>query len=260
MAVTDVTDYSPSGPGVDWSQFTGFSPRFSPEQIARILAAGYDPSQLGLNPHGDAPPAPPPPFVGAQTQAPAPSGPAPAAPQGPPGYLGNTNAAFQLPQRPMSGPPGSLNPQILAAGWNMPTPSGGGGGAAMQQAPFVNPNAPAPAVQPVSSPQGPLAKPAAAAPAAAPNNDRFKLLNYDVPGGGRTPYISALNLGGLFGGGQPAVNPSAPAAAAQPVSATRRVPGPMAKNLGMGPYQKGLGPDWSDIYAARERMSQSGFQ
>ena len=132
----------------------------------------------------------------------------------------------------------------------MPTPSGGGGGAAMQQAPFVNPNAPAPAAQPVSSPKGPLANPAAA----AAGNDRFKLLNYDVPGGGRTPYISALNLGGLFGGGgQAPANPAnVPSPNAQPVS------GPLARRdvttkapWGYGPLQKGRswpqGPDYGDI-------------
>ena len=139
----------------------------------------------------------------------------------------------------------------------MPTPSGGGGGAAMQQAPFVNPNAPAPAVQPVSSPKGPLA-----APAAAPGgNERFPLLSYNVSGGGHTPYISALNLGSLFGGGQPAVNPNVPAANAQPVS------GPLARRdvttkapWGYGPLQKGRswpqGPDYSDIPVGYH----SGFQ
>ena len=54
------------------------------------------------------------------------------------------------------------------------------------------------------------------------------------------PQGTALNLAGLFGGGQPAVNPNAPAANAQPVSAAAPapVPGPLAPgNQQMNPSQ-----------------------
>jgi hypothetical protein len=73
---------------------------------------------------------------------------------------------------------------------------------------------------------GPLANPAA--------NQRFIGIdrpNAPAEGGpyGRSGLQgTALNLAGLFGGGQPAVNPNAPAANAQPVAAVRPVAGPLA--------------------------------
>jgi len=95
-------------------------------------------------------------------------------------------------------------------------------------------------------------------------NPRFDLLpgGYNVSGGGRTPYISALNLGSLFGGrGNTAVNPNVPAPAAQPVSSSSAPPMTTNAPWGYGPLQKGRGwpqgPDWNDIYAARSR---SGYQ
>jgi hypothetical protein len=73
-------------------------------------------------------------------------------------------------------------------------------------------------------------------PRAAPQgaDNRFVTLdqgqNIDPTGRNRGgPQASALNLAGLFGGGRPAAaNPNAPAPNAQPVSALRPVPGPMA--------------------------------
>ena len=76
----------------------------------------------------------------------------------------------------------------------------------------------------------------ATAPAAAPvpgplaqgANNRFGTFKYETPNSSasRAPTYTALNLGSLFGGGQPAVNPNVPAAAAAPMSG--RVPGPLA--------------------------------
>jgi hypothetical protein len=53
----------------------------------------------------------------------------------------------------------------------------------------------------------------------APANPRFGTVQYQTPNsvGNRAPIYTAMNLGGLFGGGQPAAPAAAP-----------RVPGPMA--------------------------------
>jgi hypothetical protein len=150
---------------------------------------------------------------------------------GPPGAA----SPFQPPGRPMSGPPGSLNPTILGSMYNMPTPSGGGGGAALAAAnAAMNPNAPAQNAQPVSARTpvpGPLAS-GGATGASSSSNPRFVPIdrpNMDAAGGARRgggpAQMTALNLAGLFGGGQQqAANPAnVPAPNAQPVS------GPLAK-------------------------------
>jgi hypothetical protein len=141
----------------------------------------------------------------------------------------------------------------------------------------VNPNTPTSAAQPVSA-TTPAVNPAttggAGSQASSPY-DRF--VQVDRPNapagggqwaGGGPQKMTALNLAGLFNRGQPgqAVNPNAPSAAAQPVSAVtpRQYPGdnwdispqgdvspsfgggpPMTSNapLGMGPLQKNA-PAW----------------
>ena len=50
--------------------------------------------------------------------------------------------------------------------------------------------------------------------------------------------MTALNLAGLFGRGQPAANPNAPAPNAQNASAQRTIPGPLA-NAPMPPVMPG---------------------
>jgi hypothetical protein len=79
---------------------------------------------------------------------------------------------------------------------------------------------------------GPLAS-GGAAGSAATSNPRFIGLDYRPNASPQNsmragPQATALNLAGLFGQGQPAVNPNAPAANAQPVAAQRTVPGPLA--------------------------------
>lgn len=120
--------------------------------------------------------------------------------------------------------------------------------------------------------------PAAAAPVPGPlatggaggqgatSNPRFVQLdqgqNTDPTGRSRGPQMTALNLGGLFGRGQPAVNPDVPAANAQPVSAVR---GPLSSApWTMGPQQKGMawpkdmGPFTPDRIAARGLRQRYG--
>jgi hypothetical protein len=132
------------------------------------------------------------------------------------------------------------------------------------------------------------AGPAAAAPAApvpgplatggaggmgATSNPRFTQVdrpNMSAAGGfgrGGAPQMTALNLAGLFGGGQPAAAANMPTRAAQPVSG--RVAGPLAAGAtgnapwGYGPQQRNVGwpsrtpygPDWRDLAASR-----SGYQ
>jgi hypothetical protein len=101
--------------------------------------------------------------------------------------------------------------------------------------PAASANAPSAAAQPVSAVQPAAVHPAVAAAAAQAANPRFSTFQYNVPGssnqlgsggqGGRNaPIYTAMNLGGLFGGGQPAAAP-----AAQP-----RVAGPLAANPSVG--------------------------
>jgi hypothetical protein len=151
----------------------------------------------------------------------------PIAPPGPPPGPLATMPARPAGVSPTGLPlsPGSESPASLAfAGPNAsaPWPSGGGS--------MPDPNAPSPAAQPVSAVRPNPAATGGAPGALASSNPRFTMLSHDVSGGGRTPYISALNLGGLFGGGQPAAaNPAnVPAPNAQPVSAQ----GPLAKRKG----------------------------
>lgn len=176
------------------------------------------------------------------------AGPMPARPAG--------VSASGLPLQPGSLAPGALD-QFASAGGGpigsggyVPWPSGGGS---------MSPTAdvPAPAAQPVSA-----AAPAArvAGPLAASN----RFVGIDRPNADPTrrsgPQGTALNLAGLFGGGQPAVNPNVPAAAAQPVSAVR---GPLAQGglskapWGMGPLQPGM--VWPKDMGPFKPRSSSGY-
>lgn len=160
------------------------------------------------------------------------------------------------PPGPPMGPPQSPTPWFT--GSNNPMPWRG-----------PNPNAPAPAAQPVSAAApvpGPLATGGATAQGASAN-PRFVQLdqgqNADPTGRNRGPQMTALNLAGLFGGGgAPGANPAnVPSAAAQPVSALQ---GPLSNApWTMGPQQKAIGwpkktpygPDWRDKAAGH-----SGYQ
>ena len=99
----------------------------------------------------------------------------------------------------------------------------------------------APAAQPVAAPApvpGPLAA-GGAAGSAATSNPRFVGIdrpNADPTARRGSPQGTALNLAGLFGGG--GQNPNVPAANAQPVSAQRPVPGPLA-NAPLPPVMPG---------------------
>ena len=177
-----------------------------------------------------------------------------------PGYLGSSGATPPLtPGGDPRGPDVTMN-QVTGMGGGATNPGYVPPGITPGR---VNPNAPAAAAQPVSA-----AAPAAArvaGPMAA--NNRF--IGIDRPNADPTrrggPQGTALNLAGLFGGGQPAVNPNVPAAAAAPMAG--RVPGPLAGGgmskapWGVGPLQKGMnwpgsfGPDWRDLAASR-----SGYQ
>jgi hypothetical protein len=203
------------------------------------------------------PPAPP------QANPPAPAGPpapspAPSMPARPAGV-----SASGLPLQPGALSPGALSQFASAAGGPIgsggyvPWPSGGGS---------MSPTAPPPAGQ--TAPGGPLATGGAGGQGAT-SNPRFGTFQYQDPNsvGNRAPIYTALNLGGLFGGGQPAVNPNAPAPNARPMSG--RIAGPLAASTTgkapwtYGPQQRNIGwpsntpygPDWRDLAASR-----SGYQ
>jgi hypothetical protein len=121
------------------------------------------------------------------------------------------------------------------------------------------PNVPAPAARPVS---GPLAASPGAARAAPAGNDRFSTFRYENPNSSasRAPIYTALNLAGLFGGGQPAAaaNPAnLPSRAAQPVN------GPLASGAmskapwSWGPLQKGM--VWPKDMGPKRPRSSSGY-
>jgi hypothetical protein len=206
-----------SGPprSASWLDYLGQMFGASPAAAAEMnpldaLRAGGSPVAPELQ--GGGPPVPP------SVNAPPPAPTMPARPAG--------VSASGLPLAP-----GSLSPATLAQfGPNpyMPTPLGGGS--------YPNPNAPSPAAQPVSAVKGPLAA-GGATGASSTSNPRFVQFdrpNMDAAGGARRgggpAQMTMLNLAGLFGGGQQAVNPNVPAANAQPVSAT--TPGPLAKRRG----------------------------
>ena len=212
MAVTDLTGAGPTGGpaatpmGGDPSQPP---PGVDPMQWLQYLYQMYN--------FGNPPPAngPGPGKVGPVPLA------ANGAQQGPPGYLGSQSAL------PPQGPPQSPTPWFT--GGNTPMPWRG-----PQAPPGANP-APAAAAPAAAAPAaatpvpGPLAGGGASA-VGATSNPRFVGLDYQpnaspqnsMRGG---PQATALNLAGLFGG-RGAVNPNAPAANAQPVSAVR---GPLAQ-------------------------------
>ena len=198
----------------DWLQYLSQMFGINPQQAMAMM-------QNGGNPHGDGPPSAVSPQQMYNFGNPPPAnGPGPGnvgpvnlnngGQQGPPGYLGSQSAT-------PPGSPGAPQSPSQPARPVTPTPPGLG---------F---NAPQPA-RPVTPTPGPLAA-GGASGSAATSNPRF--VGVSAPNaspqnsmrGG--PQMTALNLAGLFGGAG-AVNPNAPAANAQPVSAQRPVPGPLA--------------------------------
>jgi hypothetical protein len=267
MPVTDLTDSLPW-----WAQQGGGPPGGGQQPPGGGNSAGwlqYLAQMFGISPAEAAEGPQPRPAVGAAappvqlpgatpalppgTTMPPTQPPAPLQQQGPPGYLNSTSAVPPI-QPPTAGgfrppntanlPPGALNPTILGSYYNMPTPSGGGGGAALAALPAANPNAPATNAQPTSA-APPVAGPLAAGGAGgmgAASNPRFVEIarpNADPIGGaqgrGGPPRMTALNLAGLFGGGPQ----GGPAAAPQGVA------GPLAggsTRAGNFPYGKSTTP------------------
>jgi hypothetical protein len=255
---------APGGPDSQaWLQYLSQMYGITPDQAATMMQGGGSPMEM--NPHGDGPPGPtspramynfgnPPPANGPGPGNVAPVnlnaanvGQPPAASAGPPVGAGMLDQSGV--QR---GPMGVLRTQPGASapvGAGLPDQSG----ILRNPAGVLSPGSPAtptgtgpasPVAAPASVP-GPLAG-GGASGSAATSNPRFVNLNYrpnaDAAGGaqgrGGAPQMTALNLAGLFGRGQPAVNPNAPAANAQPVSAQRTVPGPLA-NPPMPPVMPG---------------------
>jgi len=263
MAVTDLTDSLPwwarqgagptggpgaapqgSGvggqppPGVNqqaWLQYLMqmFSPNSASAAEAPTTNGGPSPDDLDALKHpspvsaalgGGGPPVPPDVTGSSVTMAP---------PANPPARPAGVSASG-LPLQPGSLSPGALAQFASAAGGPsgsggyVPWPSGGGG---------MNQTAPPPPGQqaPGAPVPGPLAGGGASAQGAT-SNPRFVQVdrpNANPIGRGGGPQMTALNLAGLFGGAQPAAN--LPSPNAQPVSANRRVPGPLAAGGGMVP-------------------------
>jgi hypothetical protein len=191
--------------------------------------------------------------AGPVSNLPAPQRPPPPGPMtGPAGPIAN----LPHPQAPQ--PPQSPTPWFTPS--NTPMPWQG-----------PNPNAPAPDAQPAGPAPvpGPLATGGAGGQGAT-SNPRFVQVdrpNAPAAGGpqgrGGPPQMTALNLAGLFGRGQPAVNPDAPAANAQPVSGVLN--GALSKApWSMGPLQKGsvwprdMGPFTPGQTAARGLKQRYG--
>jgi hypothetical protein len=192
--------------------------------------------------HGDGPPPPPPPVVGMNNfgNPPAANGPGP-------GNVGpvNLNAAnVGQPPAPSAGPPvgaGMLDQSgvqrgpmgVLRTQPGASAPVGAGlldqSGVTRNPAGVLSPGAPATPTG--TGPASPVAAPAARVPGpmagggaggnTATSNPRFVGIerpNADPTARRGSPQGTALNLAGLFGRGQGAVNPNAPAANSQPVS------------------------------------------
>jgi hypothetical protein len=237
----------PGGPdGQAWLQYLSQMYGISPEQAAMMMQNGApNPANMaspnaqnvnmvdltsaangpaGFNPppgHGDGPAPPPPPVVGN-----------PPAPPPRPIIASSVGQPQPAPQ-PYGGPMAAADAAgRTTGGLYSHMPAVAGSAAVGSAAPTGTGPAP-PVAAPAARVPGPLAG-GGAAGTAATSNPRF--VGIDAPNfnpqnsmrGG--PQATALNLAGLFGGGQgaPAVNPNAPAAAAQPVSAQRPVPGPLA--------------------------------
>ena len=214
-----------------------------------------------VNPHGDGPPPPPPPVAGPQPgPMSGPAGPVGALPHPIMAALGGAGNGPppQSPYNPLGG--GSANTGLPAGAGPPPQPAYNplSGGSANTGLPVGAAPAPVP---------GPLAGGGASA-AGATSNPRF--IGIDRPnapaegGGGMArgggPQATALNLAGLFGRG--GVNPNAPAANAQAVSALR---GPLSSApWDYGPLQKGkawpkdMGPFTPDQTAARGLKQRYG--
>lgn len=244
MAVTDLTDAlpwwvtgaapragAPTPPGArpggmtSWYDYlvsmmnpVGSANAAEPSVVDQLNRGGTPPVNNAINPAAAIPPANPPPYAGVQPGLSAPN------------YTSPMLAAGATPGAGLS------SPAVI------PAPGGG-----VTAPGAFNPNAPAQAASPVSAPKGPLAGGGASA-VGATSNPRFVQLdqgqNIDPLNRRGGPQMTALNLGGLFGGAQ-----NAPAAAGP--TATGRPTGPLATRggaslasnrapWGMGPLQKGM--------------------
>ena len=261
MAVTDLTGAGPTGgpaatpmggdpsqppPGVDPMQWLQYL-----YQMAGMGNATAQPGQAAqVNPHGDGPPG----VVSPQQMynfgnPPPANGPGP----GNVGPVAMANGPSILPQaRGVAVPPdptagGSILPQ--ARGVAVPPGPMSPGSSILPQGAAQGAPPMGPPIPPGGVP-GPLAS-GGASGSASTSNPRF----VGIPAPNASPQNSmrggpqgtALNLAGLFGRGQPAVNPNAPAANAQPVSAVR---GPLAAG-GPTPYPgPSLNPSGNQRYGA----------
>jgi hypothetical protein len=175
----------------------------SPAHAAELSQNGLPPGAVSALNAGGTPPVNNSINANVVPPAPQPQPPSPGMPARPAGV-----SASGLPLQPGSLAPGALSQ--FGPGAYAPSPSGGGS---------MNPAAPPPPGQQAVG--GPMAS-GGAAGTPATSNPRF--IGIDRPNADPTarrgsPQGTALNLAGLFGRGQPAVNPNAPAANAQPVSA-----------------------------------------
>ena len=212
-----------SGDSASWLQYLSQMFGISPAQAAELSQNGFPASAISaLNSGGTAPVNN---SINANVVPPASPGPPVGA-----GLLDQSGV-----QR---GPMGVLRTQPGASapvGAGLPDQSG----VARSPAGVLTPGAPA--AQPVAAPApvpGPLAA-GGAAGSAATSNPRFVGIdrpNADPTARRGSPQGTALNLAGLFGGG--GQNPNVPAANAQPVSAQRPVPGPLA-NAPLPPVMPG---------------------
>ena len=262
--------------GADWLQYLAQMYGISPQQAMAMMQSGgsslpmaasmqQDQQQQQVPPddHGDRPPDTTSPRAMYNLGNP----PAPVNPPGPgnvaPVPLSNgappVAASVQQPPQQSPGPPvgaGMLDQSgvqrgpmgVLRTQPGASAPVGAGlldqSGVGRNPAGVLTPGAASPAsaaAAPAAPPvPGPLASGGASA-VGATSNPRFVSIdrpNADPTARRGSPQMTALNLAGLFGRGQPAVNPNAPAANAQPVSAQRPVPGPLA-NAPMPPVMPG---------------------
>jgi hypothetical protein len=245
-----------AGNSASWLDYLSQMFGISPAQAAQLSQSGGNPANLpspnasnmafaghvgATNPDGsfNPPPGQNPPITNFGNPAPT-TGPGP-------GNVGPVNLS----------PPAPAGPSILPQARGVAVPPGPMASGPAPAGPSILAQARGVAVQPGPMEPGSTTMPAAAGPAAATpaapvpgplatggaggmgatSNPRFVQLdrpNMSPAGGfgrGGPPQMTALNLAGLFGGGQP--NPNAPAANAQPVSG--RVAGPLASGGGTIP-------------------------
>ena len=214
-----------SGDSASWLQYLSQMFGVSPAQAGELSQNGLPLGATWALNHGGTPPVNNSINAGVVPPAGAPQ-------QQPPGPPVGAGMLDQSGVVRMGGPNGVLNTQpptgaSAPVGASLLDQSGVGRSPAGVLTPGVNPNAPAPNAQPVSAAApvpGALAA-GGAAGTASTSNPRF--IGIDRPNADPTarrgsPQGTALNLAGLFGGGQPAAAPAA-APGARP-----KVAGPLA--------------------------------